>query len=270
MDTNDITTEFTTVTELPGIKVHSSQLSAVMTRYKFGKHFSHGKDVLEIACGSGMGLGYLAETAHSVVGGDIDKECLRVARETYKNDKKVDVISLDADNMTFADRSFDTIILFEAHYYLNKPDTFFHTARRILRPGGHLVIVNANRESVEFNSSPYSVNYFSAQDLKTAMQQQGFEVDIRVGFPVTTNSLIKNGISLIRRLAVHMHLIPKTMRGKELLKRLFYGQLTPMPRLLQANMGSLEPLHDAPEGTSPICDFKVIYAVGKLPEHSDN
>ena len=270
MDTNDITSDFTTVTELPGIKVHSSQLSAAATRYEFGKKFSHGKDVLEIACGSGMGLGYLSQTAHSVVGGDIDKECLRVARETYKDNKKVDVISLDADNMTFADGSFDTILLFEAHYYLNKTDTLFHTARRILRPGGHLVIVSANRQCVEFNSSPYSVSYFSAQDLKDAMQQQGFEVDIRVGFPITTNSLIKSGISLMRRLAVRMHLIPKTMRGKELLKRLFYGQLTPMPRLLQANMGSLEPLHDAPEETSPIRDFRVIYAVGRLPEQSDN
>ena len=57
------------------------------------------------------------------------------------------------------------------------------------------------------------------------------------------------------------------MRGKTLLKRLFYGQLKPIPRIVDEFTGDLEPLRkvgpDAPEER-----FKFLYmeAQRQLPE----
>lgn len=43
-------------------------------------------------------------------------------------------------------------------------------------------------------------------------------------------------ISLIKRMAVSLHLMPKTMKGKELFKRLFLGKLTPLPSEIDDGM----------------------------------
>ena len=61
-----------------------------------------------------------------------------------------------------------------------------------------------------------------------------------------------------------MHLIPKTMHGKELLKRVFYGRVDPLERELQDGSESPAPLHEVPIGDGPIEGFLYIYAVGKL------
>ena len=63
---------FETVTELPGAPVNGEQLQMLHTRYGWAGDFVEGKEVLEIACGSGIGLSYLAKKAKKVTGGDCD------------------------------------------------------------------------------------------------------------------------------------------------------------------------------------------------------
>jgi SAM-dependent methyltransferase len=41
--------------------------------------------VLEIGCGAGLGLGYLARFARKVVGGDIEEKNVSLARQFYKD-----------------------------------------------------------------------------------------------------------------------------------------------------------------------------------------
>ena len=54
------------------------------------------------------------------------------------------------------------------------------------------------------------------------------------------------------------------MRGKELLKRLVYGRMAPVPRELTDGVAPLEPLCDPPPRDQPIRNFEVIYAVVTL------
>ena len=75
--------KFNLVTEAPGQRATQEQLSMMMTRYNLAKEYSINKDIIEIACGSGTGLGYLSEFAKTVVGGDIDQELLEIAN--YNN-----------------------------------------------------------------------------------------------------------------------------------------------------------------------------------------
>ena len=62
---------------------------------------------------------------------------------------------------------------------------------------------------------------------------------------------------------VSLHLIPKTMKGKEFLKRIFFGKLIPLPPEIKDGMSEFNPpvsiAHDTPN-----FEYKVIYAVARL------
>ena len=58
---------YITVTEMPGNKATKENIEMLYTRYKWASQFIEGKDVLEVACGAGQGLGYLAKKAKKVV-----------------------------------------------------------------------------------------------------------------------------------------------------------------------------------------------------------
>lgn len=66
----------------------------------------------------------------------------------------------------------------------------------------------------------------------------------------------------IKKVAVKFHLMPKTMKGKELLKRFFFGKLMPLPPEIKDGMAEyISPMpiaHDEPN-----LDYKVLFAVGR-------
>ena len=256
--------DFSTVTELPGVGAHRQQRVALRTRYSFARQFASDKDVLEVACGAGLGLGYLARAARRVVGGDIDESNLRIARQTYSGRPDIAVIKLDAQDLPFEDNEFDVVLLYEAIYYLDDPERFFAEARRVLRPGGVVLVVSVNCEWSGFNPSPFSVRYLSASELAEAMRTAGFEPDIKFCFPDKPKSFLSSAVSRIRRTALKMRLIPRTMRGKELLKRVFYGRVNPLERELPDAGESPAPLHEVATTNGPVAGFLVIYAAGRL------
>src|SRR4030042_1188678 len=130
--------DYTTVTEIPGNRVTQEQLERMFHRYQFAASFSEGKDVLEVGCGAGMGLGYLGKRARKVVGGDYTEYLLEIAKQNYKN--RIPLLRLDAHFLPFRGQSFDRVILYEAIYYLAKPEEFFQDAKRVLRKDGALLI----------------------------------------------------------------------------------------------------------------------------------
>jgi ubiquinone/menaquinone biosynthesis C-methylase UbiE len=69
-------TDFVEVTELSGEEVSQEQVLRACVRYGWAQNFCVGKDVLEVACGSGPGLGVLAGAARTLVAGDISDAIL--------------------------------------------------------------------------------------------------------------------------------------------------------------------------------------------------
>ena len=69
-------------------------------------------------------------------------------------------------------------------------------------------------------------------------------------------------ISIISRIAVALHLIPKTMKGKEILKRIFFGKLLTLGEEIEDGM--VEYCEPVPiPGDSPNCEYKVLFAVAR-------
>lgn len=255
--------DYSIVTELPGSKVTKLQLQREYNRYKFGSVLCEGKDVLEVACGGGQGLGLLARKARKVVGGDCDKTNLSYAVSTYKGRDNIEVVEIDAHNLQFNEGAFDVILLYEAIYYLKSPEKFLKECKRVLRKDGIVIICTANKDWPDFNPSPYSYRYFSVPELKQLFEGEGFGVEFFGAFPdyrATLSSKIK---SLIKRTAVKFNLMPKTMKCKFLLKKMFYGEMVELPRELADGMLDYEP-------PRPISNDKVdilhtaVYAVVKL------
>jgi SAM-dependent methyltransferase len=256
------TADFTVVTEIPGLGATRDQLSILYTRYHWAAGFVKGKDVLEAACGAGTGLGYLAREGASVVGGDIEDRNLRVAQETYKGRPRITIERFDAQKIPFPDRSFDVVVLFEAIYYLPDAESFVREAYRVLRPEGLLLISSVHCSWPGFHPSPYSQRYYNHHELVELLTRYGFDSTLYAGFPEKTSGLMAKTAKWVRRLAIRLHLIPRTMKGKEWLKRVFYGKLTPIPRELTEAMTRLEPLVEISRIANPT-EYRMLYAIGR-------
>jgi ubiquinone/menaquinone biosynthesis C-methylase UbiE len=257
-----INKDFTNVTEQPGQKATKEQFSIMMTRYNLAANHCENNDVLEVACGSGTGLGYISKKAKSVVGGDIDSKLVEIAKSNYEDNPKVKVLQLDALNLPFETNTFDVVLLYEAIYYLPNVEQFLKEVKRVLRQNGQLIISTVNCQWHGFNPSPFSTKYWSVQELNILLQAHNYTPSVLIGFfdPVKgANSLV----SLIRKTAVKLRLIPDTMEGKERLKRLFYGSLQPIPAKIYENMAPIEPLKTY-DSAIDLALYKQLYIVGNL------
>jgi len=250
--------DYTTVTEVTGGGMSHEQMTRMCTRYYFAANYCDGKDVLEVACGAGQGLGYLAKKARSVVGGDCTETLVECAQGHYRG--RVDTPLLDAHKLPFKNDTFDVVILFEAIYYLTEQERFLDECKRILRPKGAILICMPNKEWSGFNKSPFSTRYFSASEMRSFLMQNGFDVELFGDCPIPAESVKDKLIAIIRKKAVDLHLIPKTMKGKESLKRIFFGKLTKQPAEIEEGMSQYcQPVQIKSDSSNP--PYKVIFTV---------
>jgi ubiquinone/menaquinone biosynthesis C-methylase UbiE len=77
--------DYLSVTELSGSYVSQEQIDRIYNRYYWAGKYCHNKDVLEVACGTGQGLGYLSKIAKSLNARDYSEKILEIAREHYGN-----------------------------------------------------------------------------------------------------------------------------------------------------------------------------------------
>jgi SAM-dependent methyltransferase len=223
--------DFIIVTERGGEPVSQAQVDRFRQRYVWAGDQCAGKDVLELACGTGPGLGYLRAVSRSLVAADVDANIVQLARTHYGD--RVDIRQLDAADTGLPPNSFDVVILFEAIYYISDVDRLLTEVVRVLRPGGCLLIATANKDLFDFNPSPYSHDYYNPPELSALLKRHGFSAVFLGGSPVPDAGTKTRLLRWLKRQAVRWNLIPGSMAGKRLLKRLVFGSLVTMPRELE-------------------------------------
>jgi ubiquinone/menaquinone biosynthesis C-methylase UbiE len=254
-------TDFLSVTELSGDDVTQEQVERLCHRYYWAGDYCRNKDVLEAACGTGQGAGYLSDVSKSYQAGDYSEEILKIARTHYRG--RIDFRQFDAQQIPMADSSLDVVILFEAIYYIPSVDRFVGECRRVLRSGGKVLIATANKDLFDFNPSPHSHTYHGVQEMGELFGKQGFQCEFFGNTPVDTISLRQKVLRPIKKFVVQMGLMPKSMAAKKLMKRLVFGSLVPMPAEVKPEM---LPYHEPtllPSGC-PDRRHKVIYCVATL------
>jgi ubiquinone/menaquinone biosynthesis C-methylase UbiE len=108
---------------------------------------AHG-DVLEVAIGTGLNIP-LYGTDLKLTGIDLSPEMLDIARQRATDlDRDIDLREGDAHKLAFDDESFDTVVCTFSLCNIPDPLQAVTEMKRVLRPGGRLVLVDHIRSSV--------------------------------------------------------------------------------------------------------------------------
>ena len=250
--------DYGAVTERPDLAISRIQLARGAHRYQSAASGVTGREVLEVACGSGQGLGLLARAASRVVGGDYLASNLEIARAHYG--ERIPLVQLDGEALPFKDGAFDAVILLEAIYYLRDPKRFVAEARRVMRRRGRIFISSVNCGWPDFGESPYATEYLDSNELRALLASAGFAVEIFGSFPERGGPLISMR-SLVRRVAFRLDLVPGSLHARAVLKRLVYGPLLRQPAELGPDLRPAEPLVPIPPGVRDT-RHSILYAVG--------
>jgi len=169
-------------TELPGRRINAETRQFIAHRYYWVSQFVSGKEVLEVGCGPGLGLGCLSRQAKRVIGGDITKESLRLARKHYAS--RVEIAYMDAHGLPFKDNCLDVVVCVAAIIYMDL-SRFFAECYRVLRPSGTLIINTPNKNIPGFRPSRLSRQYYSVPELCLLLNQHDFQVEVFGAFAVS-------------------------------------------------------------------------------------
>jgi SAM-dependent methyltransferase len=252
-----VTGDYTTVTETWGLPASPEQLAMQYFRYRMGARIGEGGAVLEVGCGSGMGLPYLEAHSRMAVGGDYTMGLLREGRRHVAGAR---LVQLDAQHLPFVDGAFDAVLLLEMIYYVNDQEAAFAECRRILKPGGKLMVCLPNRDRPDFNPSPYSTRYPNLGEIASLLTKAGFEARLFGAFEVEAASTRDRVLGPLRHMAVRYRLIPGSMRAKSAIKRVLYGKLPTLGAVHDGMSNDTEPVElDASAGSDH--RYKNLYAL---------
>ena len=104
-----------------------------------------GPDVLDVGCSQGIASVLLAREGHRVIGIDREHEAIRAARERLDQEEaqvreRVEFRIAEGRAVGFANGSFDAVLLGEVLEHQLDPGKLLEEARRVLRPGGRIVV----------------------------------------------------------------------------------------------------------------------------------
>ncbi|HUQ47317.1 MAG TPA: class I SAM-dependent methyltransferase [Gemmatimonadaceae bacterium] len=216
------------ITDVAGEPAESTQLERLVARYHWAASYCEGATVLEVACGTGQGLGLFRSRAKRVFACDISAENLATARRG--NGPLQPLVRADAQALPFADESMDVVVLMEAIYFLPSDTAFFREATRVLKRGGMCLVSAINKDCVDFN--PHHSLYhklYGVSDLATSFRQHGLEPGCFGIIPMDRPSLRSRAFKPLKSAAVAMNVIPESKRARLFLKRLVFGSLQTMP-----------------------------------------
>jgi SAM-dependent methyltransferase len=169
-------TEFTGERVVPG-QVDADLWAEHLSRYRFAvnltKDLGHRPAVLDIGCGTGYGTAALAEPASSATGIDLAPNAIAYARSHYQH-PHLGFVAGSATALPFADASFDLITAFEVIEHLQDGNQLLAEARRVLRPGGVLLVSTPNatyyaQTRSQTGPNPFHVHEFEFDEFLKAV-----------------------------------------------------------------------------------------------------
>jgi len=111
-----------------------------------------GEDILELGAGNGILLRDLVEKVGAdarIVGIDGSEAIVGTARRICPD---ADFVLGDAQELPFESESFDAVVAAQIFCFLQDPDRSLSEVRRVLRPGGRLVILDTDWATLVWNS----------------------------------------------------------------------------------------------------------------------
>ncbi len=112
-------------------------------RYALALEFAKNCDVLDVACGEGYGSALLTKVARSVIGVDCDAPTIAHAWAKYRA-KNLQFAEGRVEKLPLPASSVDLVVSYETLEHLEDHDAMMKEIKRVLRPGGRLLISTPN------------------------------------------------------------------------------------------------------------------------------
>lgn len=140
------------------------------------------RDVLEAGCGEGYGADLIADVASRVIGLDYDETTVAHVRARYP---RIEMHHGNLAHLPLPDESVDVVVNFQVIEHLWDQGQFVAECRRVLRPGGALLISTPNR--ITFSPgrdtplNPFHTRELNAAELRELLTDAGLTVDAVLG-----------------------------------------------------------------------------------------
>jgi SAM-dependent methyltransferase len=142
--------------------------------------------LLEVGCGGGAFLRRALESGCSAAAVDHSPEMVRLARELNTDAVaagRLEIVESDAASLPFADESFSAAVMTGVLGFLPDPVAAFAEIRRVLAPGGRLVVLGSDPALKGTPAAPEPVAsrlaFYTDEEHQRLARQAGFE-DVRV------------------------------------------------------------------------------------------
>ena len=163
-----------------------------------------GQDVLDVGCGDGSYTVPAVERTGRAVGIDPSDAMLRAARQRAESSHGALYVVGTGEDLPFADATFDAVLMVTVLCFVAHPARLISEARRVLRPGGRLIVGELGRHSIwaivrrtrgMFGDPIWSqARFYSPKDLIALLNGAGFEQSVVQGAvfypPVRRSSLL--------------------------------------------------------------------------------
>jgi SAM-dependent methyltransferase len=137
-----------------------------------------GHDVLEAGCGEGYGADLISGVARRVVGLDYDESAVAHVKARYP---RVEMLHGNLASLPFPDGAFDVVVNFQVIEHLWDQGQFVAECRRVLRPGGVLLMSTPNR--ITFSPgrdtpiNPFHTRELNATELNQLLTSAAFRIE---------------------------------------------------------------------------------------------
>ena len=131
------------------------------------------ESVLDVGCGSGDLVNFLAEhVAQEALGIDIQSDGFHkeVASSKDGTFHSAGCVKGDAHSMhSFPDERFDAVVTAHAFHELSNPETALSEIRRVLKPGGTLLIADFAKGETRWDE-----RYYTPEEVEAMLKRGGF------------------------------------------------------------------------------------------------
>jgi ubiquinone/menaquinone biosynthesis C-methylase UbiE len=161
--------------------------------------------ILEIGFGEGYGSALVASLVADYVGIEVEPAAVAHATEKYSR-AGASFVHYDGSRIPFDDEAFDLAIAFQVIEHVEAADVLLREARRVVRPGGRVLVITPNRRHrVSDGERPwnrYHVREYTSSELADLMGSLFPRVELYgISGSATMSEIEKQRVAKARKLA---------------------------------------------------------------------
>lgn len=207
-------------------------------------------NILDIGTGPGFFSLILSKHGHKMTGIDCSSEMIKIAKKNCKN-RECEFYVMDSHKLDFQDNSFDIIVCRNVTWTLYNPEAAYKEWTRVLKPGGKLIIFDAN----------WYLSYFD-EDLRKEVEKAEDNYRSKYGIPYESCTK-ETPDEFYKSLPMSSRLRPKW--DKNYLRKLGYEHI-------KINSDIIDKVYDEKEMTLYGCTplFKIVATKRNSEVYSNN